>query len=315
MGIAGKKHPKLALIVMMTMAALACSPAAVVHKRPPASARATDALNKGIGFYDQGCYQRALSHFWIAHEQFCALDQNEGVAASLNSLGNAYRHLGDPEQAEVYLKDALRIYRQIPAVQNQVLVMANLAAVCMDRGRLEEAADYLRAAEQLPAADGLPGIVLFTHKGILQTRLKDYANARNTLQAALSKADPNAWQILSSLQGALGSLEAETGRLETALKHYQLALATDRSGGFYRAMADDLDQIGQIYIRLNHPEPALDHLLRSLKLYALLTERETVARLLDQCEALSRQTGQDIQLAKFFAHRWLEQGAAQSLCP
>jgi hypothetical protein len=98
------------------------------------------------------------------------------------------------------------------------------------------------------------------------------------------------------------------------VKHYQIALATDRSSGFYRGIADDLDQIGQLYVRLNQPESAFDCFLRSLKIHALLGEPKAVARLLGQCEALAQQTGQDIRLARFFADRWLEEGPAQPLC-
>jgi tetratricopeptide (TPR) repeat protein len=301
-------------MAMLATAALACSPAAGVRKSPPAATQAMAALNKGIGWYDQGCYQRALEFFWTANERFSSLDQNEGVAASLNGIGNVYRHSGDGQQAEVYLKESLRLYRQINAAQKQVLVLANLAAVCMDAGKLQEAADYLNKAEQLPPPGGSLATVLYTNKGILQTRLKDYAAARKTLLAALSQANSQASPALASLQAALGSLEAETGQLQAALEYYQMALATDRSSGFYRGIADDLDQIGQLYVRQDHPGPALDYLLRSLKIHALLGDSQAVARLLAQCEPLAGKTGQDIQLSRFLADRWLEQSTVHPLC-
>jgi tetratricopeptide (TPR) repeat protein len=157
--------------------------------------------------------------------------------------------------------------------------------------------------------------VLLTHKGIWLMRCKEFERARQTLAAALQLQVAQDSPTFAALQMAMGHLAAETDHLQDALQHFEAALAIDRDNGFYRGIADDLDQIGQVQQRLNQTEQALDSFLRSLKIYALLQEREAAARLLAQCQDLARQSGQDIGLVRFFADQWLERGAAEPLCP
>jgi hypothetical protein len=72
-----------------------CAGGNAVKKKPEHIVSGMKEIQKGTTWYQKGCYKRSLEHFFRAHELFAASDQLDGVAMSMNNIGNIYRIMED----------------------------------------------------------------------------------------------------------------------------------------------------------------------------------------------------------------------------
>ena len=100
-----------------------------VKKDPAPSHPAMKQLQKGLAWYQRGCFQQALVAFTKAHELFTASDRMPGVAMSLNNIGNVYRYIGDSQSALLFFQEAYKIYSRLDNLEGVIQTLSNQAAI------------------------------------------------------------------------------------------------------------------------------------------------------------------------------------------
>jgi tetratricopeptide (TPR) repeat protein len=271
-------------------------------------------MQKGIYWYQRGCYQRALEHFLRAHERFSALDQVPAVAMSLNNIGNVYRALGDTDRGLQFFDAAIDLYQNFDQHPEAVQILTNKAATLIDAQRLKEADDVLTKAEKTSAVQRLSYTPLGTIRGLYWIKLGAHAKAEAILQKTLAQHPPDDLPNAATLNYVMGTLMVQTSRLEEALIFYQTALAADRKIGFHQGIAEDLAAIGQVYFQQQRFVPAGHYLARSMKIFALLEDDRNLQRLQPILDKAAARAAQHTTLTEHFIREWSQGRSLENPC-
>jgi len=104
------------------------------------------------------------------------------------------------------------------------------------------------------------------------------------------------------------------GNAAGAIEHFQQSLDSDRTVGFYKGMARNHAQLGDVYQEKESPEKALAHYKRAVKIYALLNDGANVKAVLVKLEQSASTAGADIRLTTHFVKTWLEDKSMKRPC-
>lgn len=266
-------------------------------------------IQKGTGWYQKGCYKRSLRHFLKAHKIFTVHDQQDGVAMSMNNIGNVYRITGDMESAVCFFEESFKIYTYIEDKKGMVQALSNKAAAFIDAGKLEDADKTLKTAENIMQKSKICFVPLITNRGIFFTKKKKYIEAEKVLKSALENADHKNLSEFATANFALGNLMLQTKRSEKAVDFFKRALESDHGSGYRRGIADDLASIGSVYLSKGKNKEAVKYFERSVKIYSLTGNSKKVEKLMAQLEKASERAGIDISVTKQFVKNWIKENS------
>ena len=302
------------VILIAVLFFFGCAGGNAVKKKPDHIVSGMKEIRKGAAWYKRGCYNRSLEYFFRAHELFAASDQLDGVAMSMNNIGNIYRIMEDIDSSLLFFEESITIYQDIKDYSGLVQALSNKAAVLIDSDRLKEAAGVLRLAEDIAQKNSIPANHILNKWGILFIRQKEYSRAEEILNSALANTDPANHSEYATVNFALGTLMRETGRYEKAIYFFKAALDTDRLSGFHKGIADDLTAIGDINFSQSKYEQAVNFFKRSIKIYALIENRKKVSEVMDRLVKAAEKADLDISITKHFVRTWLEGKAFENPC-
>ncbi|MBU4462573.1 MAG: tetratricopeptide repeat protein [Desulfobacteraceae bacterium] len=291
-----------------------CAGGNAVKKKPDHIISGMKEIKKGTTWYQKGCYKRSLEYFFRAHELFAASDQLDGVAMTMNNIGNIYRIMEEIDRSLLFFEESISIYQDIKDYSGLVQSLSNKAAVLIDSDRLEEAAGVLKLAEDIAQKNSIPTNHILNKWGILFIRQNEYSRAEKILNSALANTDPADHSEYATVNFALGTLMRETGRYEKAVYFFKAALDNDRLSGFHKGIADDLSAIGDINFSQGKYEPAVNYFKRSIKIYALIENRNKVSEIMDRLVKAAEKAGLDISITEHFVKNWLEGKAFENPC-
>ncbi|MBW2219119.1 MAG: tetratricopeptide repeat protein [Deltaproteobacteria bacterium] len=257
-------------------------------------------INKGTVMYKKGCYRQSLRHFYRAHEIFSASDDLEGVALSLNSIGNIYMTAGNAAKAEMYYEEALQIYTRI---NNR-----NGTERCESAGKtLDRLEDMVKQKDDLYVS-------YLRNKGIYFLKQKAYIKAEKALNFALDVISNNDLTETASVNFAMGNLMMKTERIEEAIDFFMAALFADKKTGFSTGIACDLEALGRAYFLIEKNDESVDFFKRSIKIYAMTGNREKVETIAEQLAIASKRSGVDTGVTVQFVKKWAEGDVLTSFC-
>lgn len=278
---------------------------------PPAHLRAgkSDAA-KGAELYRKGCHAAALEQFFTAHRKFRAADRLADSASALNNIGTVYRATGDAETALLFFQESRTLFDRVGNIDGAIQALANAAAALMDLERLDEAGALLDKAESLLPGPSAPAY-LIKNRGILAMKRDRTEEAETLLRQALERTASDDAGARGAIFSALGDLMGRTGRPNAAAENYRAALEADRTAGNHRGMADDLLALADLA-----PTPAEEIALlkRSIQIYALMENRETVSGIMDRLEKRAAEAGIGIDLTRHFVETWLSDPSGWTPC-
>ncbi len=271
-------------------------------------------VGRGTALYNNGCYRQAITHFLKAHELFSAIDMLDGVAMSLNNIGNIHRIINDTESAVLFFDESFNIYMEINNQSGAIQTLSNKAAALIAGKRLNDAEETLLKAERIARSANISFRPLLHNQGILLIKKKKYLEAEMTLLKALKNIDKTNFSELAAVNFALGNVMSETELHEKAISYYLIALDSDRKIEFHRGIADDLAAIGRAYTALKRNRDAANFFKRSVKAYALIGDKENVEKILEQLSNISENTDINTVLIKNFVRKWISGEIEKPLC-
>ena len=168
--------------------------------------------------------------YWWARE---AVLQDPALARAYNTLGVVYRRHGDLAEAERVLRHALDIEPASPQI------VANLAQVLTDRGRIAEAGAMKVRLAQLEKE---PPFIFF-QRGQEALRNGDYVAARDLFAREVARAP-----YYHEFHYALALAYAKLGDAARARKHLALAMESSTTRSDHDLYAAKLDRIRAVQV-------------------------------------------------------------------
>jgi tetratricopeptide (TPR) repeat protein len=303
---------KLGLVLFFVILAASCggNKDVVVPEHFSAGSVQTD---KGMPFYERGCYERALDHFYRANELFTAIGDSRGMAMSANNIGVVYRAMDEAAAAIPFFEDALRMYRSLGDQEDVRQTLSNLAAAQVDTG------DYGSARKNIDEALKIqirrkPFAPAMTVKGILLAKQGDVKGAEAMFREALDHIDKRNPAGAAAANYAMGDLLLGTARYKEAVAYFERALESDRKAGFYKGIADDLTALGRCSAGLRDDGAAVNDWEQSVRIYALLGMEEKVRATMGMLEEAAKRSNRNIALTRALVDRWVKGDMTESLC-
>lgn len=300
----------IALIFVLFLASCGGTKEVIVPDHISAGSVQTD---KGMPFYERGCYARALDHFYRANELYTAIGDSRGMAMSANNIGVVYRAMGEAAAAIPFFEDALRMYRSLGNQEDVRQTLSNLAAAQVDTG------DYAAAGKNIDEALKIrigrkPFVPAMTVKGILLAKQGDVKGAEAMLKEALDNIDRRNPAGAAAANYAMGELLLGTARYKEAVPYFEKALESDRKAGFYRGIADDLTALGRCSAGISDDAAAVNYWQQSVRIYALLGMEEKVRATMAILEEAAKRSNINIDLTRTLADRWLKGNTTDNIC-
>jgi predicted ATPase/DNA-binding winged helix-turn-helix (wHTH) protein len=203
----------------------------------------------------QGDYDAADGFLRKSLALYTELNDDWGIAASLNALAVATRDGGNFAEAETYFAQSLAYWRRLPDRRSTARCLHNLANAAKMRG------DFARSAEALKEATSI-----FEEVG---------------------DASGAAWSV-----NQLGDLELAQGRTEAAQQSYRRALDAFRSANDRWGCARSLTDLGYIYCQRREFEAAHSAYREALEFFNDLGHRRGIARALEGAACLAARNNQ-----------------------
>ncbi len=308
------KHSLVLIMALALGGVCACATSPVATSSADSPDRGDRELKRGVYWYQKGCTRKALDHLNAAHEHYSLADQQAGVARSLNGLANVYRQAGNAESAMLFYDAALAAARRCDDQTVVAQALSNKAAALIDSGELAGAEVFLDEAQLLAREAGQVFAMVLNHRAVLLMKGQRFDEAEALLDQADSLASGDGFNAGATIRFTRGQLMMKTGNYPQAMSFFQQALELDRQAGFTRGMAGDLAAMAEIHEQLGEDEAALNCLDRSLKIHALLEDRQKVRENVDRLEGLARKTGTDVRVTLHFIDQWLAGDALDVIC-
>jgi tetratricopeptide (TPR) repeat protein len=310
------KQIKITILLLLAMTLFACGWGRSMTPVPEHLNAGTKQIQKGLRWYQKGCYDRALEHFLRAHELYSTSDVLDGVAMSLNNLGSVYQAMGDCERALLCLDEAYRIYVYSEKEAEAARTLNNKASTLIKMGRLDEAEGVLGKALGMvtKANNSKVQITILINQGVFLTKRGQYKEAEALLVDCLRTMEQDTLQSSASVYFALGNLMLETQRFEKAVAFFDKALESDRRAGFYKGIADDLYYMGLAFFKAEEGKDAIQRWKRSAKIYAMIGCVNDANNVMKYLKESSLKYGVDIGLTELFIKKWLRGESYERLC-
>ncbi len=203
---------------------------------------------------------REAAHLLRSGEAYLALaaaEQGEEAAANggdqraraeaLRLRGEAYHRINDHERAEEAVRQALDLFAEQQAVDDQVRGLATLGRICLGQARYDEALDHFVAAQELleDAGDRWLERILRTFQAVIHTCRGYYPQALGEAIYALKLCEEYGDRAREGDNATVvGIIHFELGLHEQAAGYLAEALEIHRETGSRWSEADTLVYLG-----------------------------------------------------------------------
>jgi tetratricopeptide (TPR) repeat protein len=306
----------LRVTIVLLLLLFACASGKPQKESPRHISSGAREMQKGLAWYEKGCYEKSLEYLFRAYDLYSAADVLDGVAMSLNNIGTIFRIMGKYEKAISFLDESYAIYSELNNQEGALRALSNKSAALIDAGALDKAEQLLQSAIQhLPSAENNRLLApLLQNRGVLLTKKGSFDAAEEVLIKCLNQADSLDPPGMASLHFAYGNLMLKTDRPSEAIASFEKALSIDRKLGFYNGMADDLFSMGEAYLNLGEEEKAVAVWKRSAKIYALIDHASELEKTMKHLRETAQRAGADISVTESFVERWREGRLHESPC-
>lgn len=191
--------------------------------------------------YGTDNFDTAFNRLNQARAIFEELNDRDGLARVLTSIGRLYRVHGHPDEALRYYSRARDLEREIGAVQGEIQSLTAMGIALNNLSRSAEALRYDQEALQLARKSGSQLLVSYTLQSVASTDIYLDRNqeAATLLEEArrISAPRPEALSLLSAARFKLGQYEAARKTADQALALSSPASEITRSALENRAYA------------------------------------------------------------------------------
>ncbi len=280
-----------ALLLALASCSTAPKPTAEVVVRKN---QAAEYSKLGDGFLAKRDYASALRFYEESLRENKSVDNEEGVVASLNSIGRVYLAAGRTDEAEATFREALDYAGPLRNPSFRALSMANLGEVLYARGEREEALALFQEALPLASRDERTLAVLLHDRAVVYRDQGLWYEAESDLRRA---AGINQRLKRLSEYGAnlyvLGNIQLKRGNAQAALATVKQALAADKTAENAAGIAADLEALASLSRKLEQPQEAFNFYRRAFDVFVSMDSGRDALRCARALESLAGELSRD----------------------
>jgi class 3 adenylate cyclase/tetratricopeptide (TPR) repeat protein len=191
---------------------------------------------------------------------FRDVNDRRGEAKALNSIGNAYCHMGKDKGALKCYHDSLRIVKDFGDRESEVKLLNNIGSLCRAFGQVDREIDYYLSALKISEEIGdkkSQQVILGNFANVYELR-GQYEEAMKHLKSSLGIGRETGYKSgEASVLYSIGFVCFCLGEHQEALESLQLSLSIAREIGNERMEADTLLFVGEVHYRLGNHDLAI----------------------------------------------------------
>ncbi|MGC4022767.1 MAG: tetratricopeptide repeat protein [Cyclobacteriaceae bacterium] len=255
-------------------------------------------------YSDQGKYSHAIENLKLSLAHSEMIHDSSIISSDFNDIGRAYRRIGDSKTALDFLQHGLDIALASHDQEMIGVITNNMALVLNDAGDDTLALEYyqksLAIAEKLKDTTNI--ILGLNNLGGQYYRLKNLKKEEEYYLKALELAE-KAHNVGSFgvTYDNIGSMWEDRGNLQKAFIYFQKSLEYERKSGVKAYVAEALQSVSAICIKMKNYQMALNYAAEGFKLSEQIQSAEikaAAARDLAIAYEKTRQFEQSIRFMK-----------------
>ena len=207
--------------------------------------------------------------------------------AGLNSLGTAYRLLGNLEKALGYLLESAKLAETYDHEANLAIAYSEIGSVYEDNSDFDNSLTYYKLAAELflEQRDSLSYAVITLNNGYLNYRIGRFDSASVNYKKAESvfqqKEDA---LLLAYVKGNRAILKLNQGLREEAESDFNEVIEQLEPLGDQYGIADFLNELGKVYVEIGDKQKAIETISKGLE---IAKEIDLKAQIRDASELLT----------------------------
>ncbi|RZS91979.1 tetratricopeptide repeat protein [Aquimarina brevivitae] len=239
---------------------------------------------QGISLMYQGKYDLANEYYLRSLQLHEKIENQTGIANTLNGIGNNFKDQGDFDKALRYYNKSLSIREQLNDKKGISASLNNIGVIYYKRGEYDKALDYHNRSLALKKEVGnKKGMAYsFINMGVNYFEQGNYVNAIDYYRRGLSLVEEiGDYRAMSSTLNNIALIYVNQGDYKNALEYHKQSLIIKEKMGDKKGIIASLNNIGLLYKELNNYKKAFDYLFRSLTLSKEIGEKEGTATALN----------------------------------
>lgn len=204
---------------------------------------------------------KALGYTREALNLATEINDRNGMAASNNNLGVAYRNQGALDKALQYYIASLRIYEELKNKEGIALTKNNISNIYAMKKDYGQAMHYLEESYKtlIELGDQKKIIGSMNNLGNLYSDIQLYEQAMKYFQEAHQMSVKNKIQFADPLSN-IGNLYFRQGNYQRAIESYEEALAMERAANNRLSILNIVTNLGVAYTKAKQPKLAIKYL-------------------------------------------------------
>jgi PAS domain S-box-containing protein len=221
----------------------------------------------GNVFYYQEKNNEVISYYDSSLQIYSILNDSSGMAKVWNNLGIIYQNIGDFEKSMDYHFKSL-IYKE--SINDSLGIISsynNIGSIYYDLGEFSKSEECFKKSLDLSIKSGNYKFIqsILNNLGLINQELKNYQRSIEYLNKSIIACEKNNDQNgKANAYHNLGKSYYLLKEFQKALDNYFNALKIYNCIGIENSQT--LNNIGQVYIELDYPQQALEHLSKALKI-------------------------------------------------
>lgn len=230
----------------------------------------------GRAYRETGALEEAARHLHTGMALFQEVNDERGVASSIDDIGKLHWLKGEYEQAKTALKDGLQRRRKLADRRSIALSLNNLGLVLQDSGEFKDAVEAFSQSLQIRRDIGdLVGVVVsLNNLGTVAQDQRDFPVALSMFNEALDVAKQIGDRNRTSLVLTnIGEIHSRMNQPTQAIAVLQQAEELCDEVGDKLGLAEVLRGLGKAYLKQGDLPKAREYISRAVDLFAAVRSK------------------------------------------
>jgi len=235
---------------------------------------------QGMSFMYSGVFDSAITYYNRSINLRKEINDNQGIAGSLNNIGNIYHEQDDYENALGYYKRSLKIKEELGDKKGMSKSINNIGIIYENRGDYAKAIEYfmrsLALKEAIGDKKGIAGSL--NNIGILYSNQEEYEKSFEFhKRSLLIKEEIDDQEGVAASLNSIALYYKRKGNYEMAMDYQKRSFQIFNRLGYKRGIGVTLNSMGLIHMEAGELEIALKYFFKSLAVREELNDNKGLA--------------------------------------